>query len=78
MKENPPTLPKSFPHRRGDLFFENQRLLTAKDIAEILQCSLQHVYNLVWRGEIPNVKVGGLLRFRKEQLVEWLHESSTQ
>ena len=57
--------------------FENQRLLTAKDVAEILQCSLQHIYNLVWRGEIPFVKIGGLLRFRREQLTEWLNERNT-
>ena len=58
---------------RGPLLFENQRLLTAKDVADLLRCSLQHIYNLVWRREIPSVKIGGLLRFRKEELIEWLH-----
>lgn len=62
---------------QAPLLFEKQRLLTAKDVADLLQCSLQHVYNLVWRGEIPYVKVGGLLRFQRERLIEWLHERST-
>jgi len=57
-------------------FFENQRLLTAKDVAGILQCSLQHIYNLVWRDEIPHVKIGGLLRFKWEELIEWLNKRS--
>ena len=71
-------LPNSGPgFGQAPLFFENQRLLTAKDVAELLQCSLQHIYNLVWREEIPYVKVGGLLRFRKERLIEWLNERST-
>jgi excisionase family DNA binding protein len=63
----------SFESNLNSLFFEKQRLLTVKDVAEFLQCSLQHIYNLVWRREIPFVKIGGLLRFRKEELIEWLH-----
>ena len=58
-------------------FFENQKLLTAKDVAELLQCSLQHVYNMVWKDKIPNTKIDGLLRFKKEQLIEWLNERTT-
>ena len=77
MKEIKPTLSKSFSPTGENLFFDNQRLLTVKDVAETLQCSLQHIYNLVWRGEIPYVKVGGLLRFQKERLIEWLQERST-
>jgi excisionase family DNA binding protein len=71
----PPNL--SSDSKRNAVLFENQQLLTAKDVADFLQCSLQHVYNLVWREEIPYVKVGGLLRFQKERLIEWLHERST-
>jgi len=64
------------PGFQAPLLFEKQQLLTAKDVAELLRCSLQHVYNLVWRDEIPFVKIGGLLRFRKEKLIEWLNERS--
>lgn len=71
-------LPNSGPgFSQAPLLFEKQRLLTAKDVADLLQCSLQHIYNLVWRGEIPYVKVGGLLRFQKERLIEWLRERTT-
>jgi excisionase family DNA binding protein len=68
--------PNSGPVFQAPSFFENQRLLTAKDVAALLRCSLQHVYNMVWRDEIPFVKIGGLLRFRKERLIEWLNERS--
>ena len=74
---NSPSILNASPAKQQALFFDNQRLLTVKDVAEFLQCSLQHIYNLVWRGEIPYVKVGRLLRFQKERLIEWLHERST-
>ena len=59
-------------------FFLNRIVLwTANDVARFLQCSLQHVYNLVWRGEIPYVKIGGLLRFKPENIRMWLEERTT-
>jgi len=76
MQTFPPII-RSQPAPKQVLVFDKQRLLTAKDVAELLQCSLQHIYNLVWRGEIPFVKIGGLLRFRREQLTEWLNERNT-
>lgn len=76
MPANPNNIPSIFPASARGLLFEKQRLLTVKDVAEILQCSLQHIYNLVWRDEIPHVKIGGLLRFKWEELIEWLNKRS--
>jgi excisionase family DNA binding protein len=62
-------------HQTKNLFFENRIMLwTAQDIADFLQCSVKHVYNLVWKDEIPYEKIGGLLRFKPEQLNAWLEE----
>lgn len=77
MQYSPDNIQITNSRSQSGVVFDNQRLLTAKEVADYLQCSLQHIYNLVWRGEIPYVKVGGLLRFQKEQLIEWLHERST-
>ncbi len=65
----------NYPSRK-DSVFEND-LWNANDVSKFLKCSVKHIYNLVWKDEIPFVKIGGLLRFRKEQLETWLNERST-
>jgi excisionase family DNA binding protein len=51
-------------------------LLRAKQVAVILNCSMQQVYALKDRGELPFVRIGGMVRFRPED-VEDLIVSST-
>jgi excisionase family DNA binding protein len=68
----------SFESNRDSLLFEKQRLLTVKDVAELLQCSLQHIYNLVWRREIPFVKIGGSSGFGKKNSLSGSIERSSK
>jgi excisionase family DNA binding protein len=51
-------------------------LVTAKQVAEELQCSISTVYALAKRGEIPSVKIGDLVRFSLERVQEALENKS--
>ncbi|MFD3852187.1 MULTISPECIES: helix-turn-helix domain-containing protein [unclassified Brevibacterium] len=49
-----------------------ERLLTAKQVAEILNCSVQHVYRLRGRGDLPAIAVGGMYRYSPEELRRYI------
>ena len=51
-------------------------LMTVADVAEYLKLAEQTIRNKVHRGEIPFVKAGTLLRFRRSQIDEWLAEQT--
>ena len=54
---------------------ESTQLWTIKDVAEYLQCAEQTVYDKVYRGVIPHIKIpSGGIRFRKEDIDKWLIE----
>lgn len=52
------------------------KLLTAKQVSELLEVKLDTVYDWVHRGRIPYVKLGRLVRFRKTEVFQWV-ESHT-
>jgi excisionase family DNA binding protein len=47
-------------------------LLRAKEVVEILNISRSRAYNLMQRGEIPNVRIGKLRRIRSEDLIQYI------
>ncbi len=47
-------------------------VLTVQQVAEVLQCSDKHVYDLAAEGAIRRIKVGRLVRIPKSALVEFL------
>lgn len=49
-------------------------VLTARQIAGVLQCSEKHVQDLARKDRIPHFKVGRLVRFPKAQFVRWINE----
>lgn len=53
-----------------------EKLLTAAQVAEILQVKTDHVYQLKAEHKIPFIKVGGALRFSEEQIKNWLEQNS--
>lgn len=54
-----------------------KKLLTIDQLVEFLNCSKSNVYQLVYRREIPHVKIGHrTLRFNPEEIKEWLQEKS--
>jgi excisionase family DNA binding protein len=48
------------------------RLLCAEELAEIMSCSVSHVYELAARGEIPCLRIGRLVRFELDPVLEAL------
>ncbi|MFQ6098002.1 MAG: response regulator [Armatimonadota bacterium] len=48
-----------------------EEMLTAKDVAELLQMHITTVYRLAEQGQLPGFKVGKQWRFRKSALLEW-------
>ncbi len=48
-------------------------IMTADQVAELLQVSRDMVYQLATRGELPGRKVGRIWRFSREAIVEFLH-----
>ena len=48
-------------------------LLTVKDVAQLLQCSVYQVYRLKGQKRIPYLKVaGGAIRFNQDEIEVWL------
>ena len=49
-----------------------EKLLTAKQVSELLEVKLSTIYDWVYRGLIPYVKLGRLIRFKKAELFRWV------
>ena len=52
------------------------KLLTVKQVAEILQVTEQTIYNLMSRGELEKVKVGRASRIKEKDLMEYIEENT--
>ena len=52
----------------GDFIDESYRLLNAEEVAEILNVSRAHVYNMMKKGIIPTVYMARSCRVRPEDL----------
>lgn len=48
------------------------QLLTIDQIAEFLQVKRSTIYAWIHQQYIPYIKVGRLVRFRKDKIIEWL------
>jgi excisionase family DNA binding protein len=51
---------------------EDGRLLTAREVAELLGFSAATIVDWSEQGRIPGFKVGGRLRFRESEVLTWL------
>ena len=50
-------------------------LMTIEDVAKILNVKTSWVRSAVFRKKIPYIKVGNLLRFKKEELCKWMQKN---
>ena len=50
------------------------RLLTARQVAEALGFSVDWVWKKANAGELPSVKIGSNVRFREDQILEYLDQ----
>lgn len=54
------------------------RLLTARQVADLLGVSTETVLRWTRRGDLPAIKLpGGAVRFRASELDEWIEERAT-
>jgi excisionase family DNA binding protein len=51
-----------------------ERLLTARELAELLAFQAGTIVDWAERGEVPSFKIGGRLRFRESEVLDWLEE----
>lgn len=49
-----------------------EKLLTAKQVSELLEVKTSTVYDWVYRKIIPYVKLGRLIRFKKPEIFHWV------
>lgn len=47
-------------------------LITPAELADMLHVSVGHIYRLVARRQVPFVKLGGAVRFRRESIERWI------
>ena len=48
------------------------RLLTAEEIADYLGYSVRTIYDKVQRDQIPHIRLGRTVRFRRAQIDAWI------
>jgi excisionase family DNA binding protein len=56
-----------------------EKLLTVKEVAEILQLSKYAIYQMVANDSIPHIKIGATnrsVRFDKEKIEKWINKKS--
>lgn len=58
---------------KSERLLAEDRMLSAKEAAEVLRCSVKTVYNLVSLGEIPYRKSGRRLVLSQQALLHHLH-----
>ena len=57
---------------------ERTQLMTVADVAKRCNISTVTVRRLVRNGDLPFIRVGGQLRFDRDQLEQWLVEQRQQ
>jgi excisionase family DNA binding protein len=51
------------------------RVGTAKDVAAMIHVSVDHLYEMVQKGEIPTIRsIGPRLRFDLDEVAAWMRE----
>ena len=57
---------------------DDHDILTVKEICDLLRVDPSTVYKLVRQGKIPSFRVGNELRFRKDVIMRWMTQRSTE
>ncbi len=52
-----------------------ERLMTAKQVSELIEVKPSTVYQWVHLGLVPYVKIGKCVRFKKDELLRWIDKN---
>ena len=58
--------------------FIEERLLTVREVAEVLRVSRMSIYRMIKQGEMPAFRVGRGYRLRQEDVHRYLKERFTE
>ncbi len=61
---------------RSDSDIESLKLLTIDEVAKILRVSKWTLYQLLYTLQIPHIRIGKLIPFKKEDILRWLEQKS--
>ncbi|MCT4642487.1 MAG: helix-turn-helix domain-containing protein [Bacteriovoracaceae bacterium] len=56
----------------------SQSLLKIQQICSLLNIQESHLRSLIFRSEIPFIKIGRLIRFDPDKIKKWLEEKNFQ
>lgn len=51
-------------------------ILTARELETLIRLDVKTIYNYVKRGLIPYLKIQSNIRFRKNEIIDWLEKQS--
>jgi len=51
-----------------------EEMISAKEVARLLQCDLQVVYTKCAHRELPHVKMGKSYKFKKSEILNWIKQ----
>jgi len=51
-------------------------MLTAKDLEALLKIDVKTIYSYVQKGIIPYVRIQSSVRFRKDEILDWIERQS--
>lgn len=57
-------------------FTDLPEILTARELEELLRIDVKTIYGYVQRGLIPYVRIQSNLRFRKQEVLDWIASQS--
>lgn len=58
--------------------FFDKLVWTIRDVTEFLQCSERHIRQLVAENRIPHARMGRLVRFHRDRVLDWVAQGGTQ
>jgi len=56
----------------------NDEIMTIKDLSLYLKINEKTIYKLAKQGKLPGVKIGGMWRFKKEAIDNWIMNAGKQ
>ncbi len=57
---------------------KNNEIMTIKDLSLYLKINEKTIYKLAKQGKLPGIKIGGMWRFKKEAIDNWIMNTGKQ